>query len=232
MFCQLQELTKSKSTRPSSIKAALLALPATLDETYERMLLNIAAEDQPYALTLLRWLAYAQAPLTLDELAEASVIFPSEHAINDDLVGTDDLVATDDRGGWEDALDILAGLVVPIEASDQHVTDEGAMSNHPANLYNHDIRLPKNAIGKHTMIRLAHFSVKEYLESNRISRSTASSFQLDPSRDHRWITQCCLVYLVYYSSSVRKSSSKLDLVIFPPLNYAAAMWYRHALLQQ
>ena len=49
-------------------------LPATLDETYERMLTGIDEIFRDEALTLLRWLAYAQTPPTLMELAEASII--------------------------------------------------------------------------------------------------------------------------------------------------------------
>ncbi|KAF1820768.1 ankyrin, partial [Dissoconium aciculare CBS 342.82] len=174
------------------VKAALLALPATLDETYERMLQNIAAEDQAYALTLLRWLAYSQAPLRLDEVAEISTIVPGEDPAAHDVV---DIY---NRGGLTDVLDILAGLVVM----------------------------------KDTKIRLAHFSVKEYLESTRTRGSVAQSFRLDPTREHRLIKESCLVYLMHYSNSEQKASSKQDLVVFPLLDYAAAMWYRHALLQQ
>jgi ankyrin repeat domain-containing protein 50 len=73
VFCQVEQLKKSKSTKPSSLKAALSALPKTLDKTYQRMLNNIDENDRPNAFTLIRWLAYAQSPPSLGELAEASM---------------------------------------------------------------------------------------------------------------------------------------------------------------
>ncbi|TKA63401.1 hypothetical protein B0A55_12202 [Friedmanniomyces simplex] len=53
LYCQLVALTKSKLTRPISVKAALHALPKGFDETYERMLNKIDEGDRQYALTLL-----------------------------------------------------------------------------------------------------------------------------------------------------------------------------------
>ena len=92
VYCQLQQLEKSKSTRlpVSSLKAALFALPKTLDETYQRMLNIIEDDDRSCALTLLQWLAYAKSPLSLGELAEASVIDPTDDTAADWIVNTDD----------------------------------------------------------------------------------------------------------------------------------------------
>jgi len=63
----------------------------------------------------------------LNEIAEACIVDPSG----------DGVVEVDDRGGTEDILKILAGLV----------------------------------IAEDTRVRLAHFSVKEYLVSERILRA-------------------------------------------------------------
>jgi hypothetical protein len=79
---------------------------------------------------------------------------------------------------------------------------------------------------------LAHFSVKEFLESPRISGGIVEAFKLDPDRDHRWITQSCLAYLIHYSNCMNKSFHKQDLVLYPLLEYAATKWYRHAFLQR
>ena len=58
-----------------------------------------------------------------------------------------------------------------------------------------------------TRVRLAQFSVKEYLESSRILASNARDFYLDPAQEHRYLTQSCLVYLMQYSSFPLKSST-------------------------
>lgn len=50
----MQELKKLKSTRPRFVKEALYSLLSTLDETYERMLVEIDERLRPDALKLLR----------------------------------------------------------------------------------------------------------------------------------------------------------------------------------
>jgi hypothetical protein len=79
----------------------LLSLPATLDATYERILTGIGETLRREALLLLRWLAYAQSPPSLGELAEATIINPTGAGSVD--VGN--------RGGIEDTLEILSRLV-------------------------------------------------------------------------------------------------------------------------
>lgn len=46
------------------------SLPKTLDETYSRILCNIPEEYSDYAVSILRWLAYAERPMRLAELGE------------------------------------------------------------------------------------------------------------------------------------------------------------------
>lgn len=75
-YCQLFELSQSKSTRPSRVEKSLKSLPTTLDETYARMLERIGPGERDDALTLLRWLAYAMRPVTLAELQRAVIIRP------------------------------------------------------------------------------------------------------------------------------------------------------------
>jgi hypothetical protein len=186
------------------------------------MLQNIAAVDQQYALTLLRWLAYSQTPLSLDEVAEISTIIPGEDSTDDDIVDVNN------RGGLEDALDTLAGLVVTIKAENEAAADENSSLDDVGQRDDDMNDFSRRLIEKDTKIRLAHFSIKEYLESTRMKNH---SFRLDPAREHQWITQSCLTYLMHYSTSEQKESSKEDLFVFPLLKYAAEMWYRHALLQ-
>nr|OQO23823.1 hypothetical protein B0A51_08145 [Rachicladosporium sp. CCFEE 5018] len=220
VYCQLQQLKQSKCTRPSSLRAALFALPKDLDETYQRMLDNINRADRSNALTLLRWLAYAQSPLSLLELAEASIIDPTDN------LAADGLVDTDDRGNWADTLNILAGFVTidgGLEEEVDHGIDYvGAFGMMRAS----------RQIEESTRVRLAHLSVKEYLESSRILASDARYFQLDPLREHRYLTHSCLVYLTHYSASSLKISTERDLAAFPLLLYAAKTWTYHAALQQ
>lgn len=57
----------------SAIKKALEQLPPTLDATYERILGAIEPNDTVEAYHILQWLAFAERPLLLEEVAEAAV---------------------------------------------------------------------------------------------------------------------------------------------------------------
>jgi Ankyrin repeats (3 copies) len=67
VFCQLARLRRCLSPR---IRQALDELPETLDETYERTLLDIDDENWAYAHRLLQCIVVACRPLRVEELAE------------------------------------------------------------------------------------------------------------------------------------------------------------------
>ena len=67
MFCQLDRLRRCLSPR---IRQALEELPETLDETYERTLLDIDEENWAYAHRLFQCIVVARRPLRVEELAE------------------------------------------------------------------------------------------------------------------------------------------------------------------
>nr|POE59396.1 isoform 2 of ankyrin repeat domain-containing protein 50 [Quercus suber] len=219
--CQLQELKKLKVTRPSIIIKALYDLPMTLDETYERILLGIEQSCRMDALRLLRWLAYARAPPSLGELVEVLVI---------DLT-KEGSVEAEDRPGLKDALEILSGLVILEEETED---DSDIYARRRALKWRQQTqkdyieltsRFQRTADIK---IRLAHFSIKEYLESTRILEGSAKDFYFNSAREHNILSQSCLVYLSYYSSSDEKLLTEQDLVTFPLLQYAAESWCYHS----
>lgn len=191
----------------------LRRLPRNLDETYGRILSDIDDVLRSDAMKLLRWLAYAQSPPTLAELTEIPIIDPSGPGS----------VRVDDRGGLEDALDILSGLVI-VEASDGR-----------RNRYHPGSRTQKCQTdlrkSHDTKVRLAHFSVKEFLESERIATSSLKDFHLRGVREHDSLAQTCLTYLLHYSSDGSRTMSEKDLAIYPLLEYAAQSWPFHSSFQ-
>jgi hypothetical protein len=226
----MQELNKSRSTKPSAVKAALLTLPKTLDETYERMLGRIDTEDRTEALTLLRWLKYSYAPLTLERLTEACVVDPKDDPASDGIVDIEN------KASWRDTLDILAGSVVAIMPGQQD--HEGAAHQEgnkeastllPDPIIHGEPTEMQSAkhIRKNTFVRLAYFSVKEYLQSLRIQDTTVGAFHFDPGREHRSLAQSCLVYLAYHNNSPQNLSSQQDLISFPLLLYTAKYCWTH-----
>ena len=219
-------MKKLKSTKPSHVRTALRALPSTLDETYERILTGINKIYRDDALVLLRWLAYARSPPTLGELVEATII---------DLSG-EGFVNIDDRGGLEDTLDILSGLVT-VEGVDDDDSEGFDIKDDDSDKDEHQYLIAaysgsRHCIDEYTMGRLAHFSVKEYLESKRIVQSSAQDFHLVSANEHRFLAQSCLTYIMHYSRSGEKLSTERDLVKFPLLLYSAQSWYYHSYLQR
>ena len=209
--------------KPKYLQQALFSLPPTLDATYERMLTGIDEMYCTEALVALRWLAFERRPLTLDEIAEACVIDPS---------GDGDVDAGN-RGGLEDVLEILSGLITVETSLDDD--DDGLGRSMDQIIDPEDDN--KQAVpsfeylGKDSRVRLAHYSVKEYLVSERIRRSKAAQYFLQENREHRFLAQSCLTYLLYYSGSNDKVLKKQDFTAFPLLEYAARWWFYHSRLQ-
>jgi ankyrin repeat protein len=98
--CQLDALKRCRNR--ASLRKSLSTLPATLDDTYARILCSIHDDDIEYAVRILRWLAFSERPLQLSEISEAIAIdadrdpaFDPEEVLEEPL----------------DALDICSSLV-------------------------------------------------------------------------------------------------------------------------
>ncbi|RMY83156.1 hypothetical protein D0861_07560 [Hortaea werneckii] len=241
VYCQIQELKKLKSTKPKYIEDVVKTLPKTLDETYDRMLCAIEERYRPEALTLLRWITYSTRPLTLGQLAEAAIIDPSDG-------GTVDV---ENRGDIEDSIDILSGLILTYEEDDGYGADDDEEddSHDTVDLYDTDDGqdLSSNLVSRcsddgdtrslarrfnsESKVRLAHFSVKEYLDSERILNGTAKDFHLDAADEHRFLAQSCMTYLMHYSNDTTKLLTREDQRAYPLLYYSANTWYYHSFLQ-
>lgn len=74
-----------------------------------------------------------------------------------------------------------------------------------------------------SVIRLAHFSVKEYLVSERIRESSAMFFFQEIEMANREIAETCLSYLVMLT----KPLSPTCFIDYPLLSYAAKHWPKH-----
>ncbi|MCJ1385865.1 hypothetical protein MMC17_008989 [Xylographa soralifera] len=176
VFCQLNVLKKCPPVR-AAIRKALQSLPATLDGTYTRVLESIEEETcQELARRCLIWVAFSKTPLCLEDLAEAAVIgtesFDPEDRISDPLF----------------ILELLGSLVVM-------VSDEYDFEN--STIVEWVVHNGIGAVGL-GVVRLAHFSVKEYLTSERIVQATVSKFAMGAAMAHGHIAEACLLYLDSY----------------------------------
>jgi hypothetical protein len=75
-------------------------------------------------------------------------------------------------------------------------------------------------------IRLAHFSVKEYLTGNRIQQGIMSSYSILSIPSHTAIGSGCLAYLLYFKGA--NILTEENVLTYPLAKYAAQYWTYHA----
>ena len=179
VFCHLEALRSLHS--PARVIEALNSLPLGLDETYERILQSIKPEFRVQVANSLKWLASSNRKLHLDEVAMAFAVRPDSAV----PFHENDMPFAD-----EDILRYLSSLVVT------EVRREKSVFPRSLNEF----------IQETTYVRLAHFSVKEYLMSHRISGTPISSFSFDDIGAHLHIAQSCLALLLHYTCNKTKGS--------------------------
>jgi hypothetical protein len=166
----------------TSLRDALKSLPSTLDETYDRILLQIDANYHPLAIVALEVLCFSRRPFKIHELAEFVALKPNTHPLEfpDRLFDPDDIRL------------ILSSLV---------------------------------SLGENGIVRLAHYSVQEYLLSDRIRTGPVSQFGFDEGLAHLHIAERCLTYLLSFAKAY--SLNPTICRDYPLLYYAASHWHLH-----
>ena len=132
------------------------------------MLCNIDQNLIKDARRILTLLCFASRPLNIRELIDGIAV-----GINEPLGLNKDCRLED----YSDIHDICPGFININLAVDQisETNDEIVLSS---------------------TVQIAHFSVQEYLESDRIRQQKAAIFGLNSSTAHAEIAQICLVYLL------------------------------------
>src|SRR5438045_346050 len=187
-----------KFMRPRDVRIVLKSLPKNLDETYERILVNIDQRYHQEAFAALRWLAFSERPLRIEEIAEACIVDPEN-----------ELVDHENRFPPRGIFEILSILITE---------SPKAREEYGRPLDDQEV----------VEIRLAHFSVKEYLVSDRIRHGPASGYGFQEASAQSFIAKSCLSYIFYYSASDNKTLSLEDLAQFPLLEYACSRWDAHS----
>jgi hypothetical protein len=168
VVCQLDILKRLNSI--TNIRAALCELPKTLDETYERVLCKIPLENQNIAYKTLQLLAGGFVG-TLDELACALSV--DEASLRFDLGNR--------------PLDVY-GPIEHCACLITHAIDHNARRYDDEDDDEEDDR-------EIVTIELAHYTVKEFLTSDRIANSPASSFQMSDDTMNALAATCSVIYL-------------------------------------
>ena len=171
----------------------LSQLPATLDETYARVLKEIGKTNEFYANRLLQCLAVAMCPLRVWELSEILALdFGAEEGIPE----------LKENWRWEDQqAAVLCTCSSLIVVNNDH-------------------------FGR-PVVQFSHFSVKEFLTSDRLATSNTdiSCFHILPEPAHTVIVRACLGILLRPEDGFGNAKAEYH---SPLITYAAQHWVDHA----
>ena len=193
--CQLEVL---QNCLPQNIRQVLNELPASLDETFKRILREIWITDHnAIARRLLQCLCVAARPLCVEELAEIRAL---------DFDGAEDatpklIEGHQSKNPEKDVLSICSSLITVVDS------------------------------GQSRVVQFSHFSVKEYLTSDRLAGSIKGGiyrFHITPEAAHTTLTQACLATLLRLDGSSTNDQVERNL---PLAKYASQHWVEHAQLQ-
>jgi hypothetical protein len=205
VYCQLESL--KKCLRPSDVRKALKNHPKALHETYSRLLAGINEEYQHEALTALRWLAYFERPLTVEELAEALIVNPENIPhVNSEKRLPDPMYVPD----------ILGSLITVSLASSNSMKLHSIVAS--------DSEISHEEISRE--VRFAHFLVKEFLLSHSLQESSALNFSLDHNSSHLFLTESCLRYIIY-CNNILTCDSQSTHGAMPLIFHACEYWHIH-----
>jgi ankyrin repeat protein len=239
----LESLGKCRNR--ATLRNALKTLPPTLDETYERILRSIRQEDINYAIRILRWLAFSVRPLTIAEIAEVVAIdidrdpaFDAEEVLEDPLdilnictslvtitakaeseaIGTDYADIDGDMGEETDEDEDTDDDVDKDEDTDEEDedTDEDGDSAY-SGTSSHE--------RTEQYVQLAHYSVKEYLISDRIQQSRARNYGIEAASCNDFLAQSCIAYITHPNIRIPFSDEQPE--CFDLANYAFRYWQAH-----
>ena len=214
MYLQLESI--GRCVKLSALRKSLSSLPKTLDETYERILQNLDLIDQlEDAVQALRWLCFSVHPLSLMEMIEILAIQNGE------------------EGGFfpEDRLPDPADIVTVCSSFisrnfEEQIDERSGESNDGSSTSSiSDVDLAQDDVKQRvqSQVRLAHFSVKEFLLSERCSLRS----EFEAQKCHIMIAEGCIRYLLHLSE--REENLTEEIVEQHPLaHYAARYWWQHA----
>ena len=197
------------------LKQCLESLPESLDATYERMLCDIGPESVEEAQRILTLLCFSSRPMSVIEIIEAIAVDIHDQQRYD----------CDRRlENSEDLLRICPGLIdiqvpQPVDQNNEDDDDDDKDAWEKANPFDD---VPANV----EMVRIAHFSVQEFLLSDRIKQGRAAGFAMSAAIGHLQISKACLIYLCNDDIPSQSLTADCD-AQYSFARFAAQFWHHH-----
>ncbi|KAG9526562.1 Pfs, NACHT and ankyrin domain protein, partial [Aureobasidium melanogenum] len=200
--CQLDSLADCLCLR--SLHKALNTLPTTLDETYARILDNLPSMYLQDTIKLLQVLTWSERPLLIEEAVDyLAVELESEPGFDKE----------NRLPVPKEIMRFCSSLVTVAQASEN--IREYFEDTCP------DVSR-ENQVGEE--IRLAHYSVKEYLTSDR-RQGGGFCLQLGRATSATYIGSVMLTYLLHLQTNMPKQAVILE---YPLAMYCASHWMEFA----
>ena len=205
------------------------------------MLENVLEEDREMVRRTFVWLAFSARPVTVDQLMEAVLVepvqpyFELEARFDDEeaflsmfpagLIRTLENDGSDSDSNWDSAIDDdsstseTTSVSTTLEDGDSDSSLGSVLSS------NKEFSRSKTtfAAAEKPTVQFAHFSVQEFLISNRMK---VASYKLEEQSGHALISESCLSYVLFVDGENLKISEALA-EDFPLLFYACKCWHYH-----
>jgi hypothetical protein len=183
--------------------------PESLDETYKCVLKEIKKPNREHARRLLQCLVVAIRPLQVLELAEVLAV---------DFGDGEGIPKLNPKWHWEEQeqalLSSCSSLITIVELNKSRIVE----SHESSTLTDSD---------ESQIVQFSHFSVKEFLTSDRLTTSSGDISQyhivLEPA--HTILAQACMSVLLRSDNHIEESSVGSR---SPLARYAAEHWVTHA----
>ncbi|KAJ5688673.1 NACHT nucleoside triphosphatase [Penicillium macrosclerotiorum] len=194
--CQLRYLRKAGNR--IQLDKYLNSMPRDLEETYERILCDIDEMHMDDVRRILTILCLTTRPLSIDELSEA-------HAV--ELNHEQPYLDREGRSyEHDDLVGICLGLVETVETV--------------------ETTIPSTRNKCVSIVRIAHFSIQEYLQSERIQQQKARTFAIRKETSSADMASICLVHLLEPALSNALSDREMR-ESFPLAHFAAENWHHY-----
>jgi ankyrin repeat protein len=197
------------------VRTELKRMPETLEGTYDRILQGIPNLHKTFVQSAMNWLAFSMRPLTVSELAEATVIDPKSERFDPDECRFVD----------EQLILSLCGTLVSTSSKECDAKNKDWLNEKYEMQYGwaYNPHIEKSI----QVVTLSHFSVKEYIISETLKDSSLSAFYISDRLAHRFLTECCFRYLLDLNLHEMSTKYNEHYASFPLYQYSARFWLDH-----